>query len=117
MIPSLPTVLSDEMIDKAMTGTLTKNDIIEKVIATTPLKQISRSIDIRWEYPVIPRYNGQRSYRVQASPIAGLETEAAWQAVAEKLEKINCPKGISCNGKGKKVPAANLLNTCLKTSP
>lgn len=117
MIPSLPTVLSDEMIDKAMTGTLTKNDIIEKVMATTPLKQISRSIDIRWEYPVIPRYNGQRSYRVQASPIAGLETEAAWQAVAEKLEKIQLPEGYQLQWQGEKSASSQSTQYLFKNFP
>ena len=44
-------------------------------MGSTPLKQISKEIDIRWEDPVVPRYNGQRSQRAQCSPAPGIETE------------------------------------------
>ncbi len=57
-------------------------------MGSTPLKQISKRIDIRWEDPVVPRYNGQRSQRVQCSPAPGLETEKARQIIASRIEQI-----------------------------
>ena len=62
-------------------------------MGTTPLKQISKRIDVKWEDPVVPRYNGQRSQRVQCSPVPGVETEKARQSIATQIEQIPLPDG------------------------
>ena len=80
---------------KLKAGTLSKEDLVESIMGSTPLKQISKGIDIRWEDPVVPRYNGQRSQRVQCSPAPGIETEKARLAIAERIEKIQLPEGYS----------------------
>lgn len=101
-IPSVSRLASKELLYKLKAGTLSKSDMVEQLLASTPLRQISRSIDLEWEYPVIPRYNGQRSYRVQASPAPGLETEAVWQKVSQQLEQIQLPDGYRLQWQGEK---------------
>ena len=83
-LPSLNGLMNEETIVKLKAGTLSKEELVESLMGSTPLKQISKSIDIRWEDPVVPRYNGQRSQRVQCSPAPGIETEKARQAIARK---------------------------------
>lgn len=70
-LPSLNGLLTQEMMMKLKTGTLSKEELVETLMGTTPLKQISKRIDVKWEDPVVPRYNGQRSQRVQCSPVPG----------------------------------------------
>lgn len=74
-LPSLNGLLNEETMVKLKAGTLSKEELVESLMGSTPLKQISKRIDIRWEDPVVPRYNGQRSQRVQCSPAPGIETE------------------------------------------
>lgn len=74
-LPSLNGLLNEETMVKLKAGTLSKEDLVESIMGSTPLKQISKEIDIRWEDPVVPRYNGQRSQRAQCSPAPGIETE------------------------------------------
>ena len=87
---------------KLKSGSLSKEELVEGIMGSTPLKQISKGVDVRWEDPVVPRYNGQRSQRVQCSPAPGLETEQARLAVASQIENIPLPKVIHCVGKEKK---------------
>lgn len=100
-MPNIGSILSEDVLLKLKTGTLTKNEIIERIGGTIPLKQIA-NVNVRWEYPVIPRYNGQRCVRVQCSPIDGIATEDARQAVADKLEAMDLPEGYSLSWIGEK---------------
>lgn len=101
-LPSLNGLLSEETLIALKTGNLQKDDLVEALMVTTPLRQISRGVDIRWEDPVVPRYNGQRMQRVQCSPVPGLETEKARQALAEKIENIRLPEGYTLKWQGEK---------------
>ena len=94
-LPSLNGLLNEETMVKLKAGTLSKEELVESLMGSTPLKQISKSIDIRWEDPVVPRYNGQRSQRVQCSPAPGIETEKARQTIARKIEQIELPDGYT----------------------
>lgn len=94
-LPSINGLMDESMLLKLKTGTLSKEDIVEAVMGTTPLEQVSRNIDVKWEDPVVPRYNGQRAQRAQCSPVPGMETEKARQAIAEAIEKIPLPEGYS----------------------
>ncbi len=104
-IPSLSGLLTEETMLKLKTGTLSKEDLAESLLGSTPLQQISKNVDIRWEDPVIPRYDEQRSQSVQCSPAPGVETEKAWQSIAGKIEQIDLPEGYSLKWQGEK--AAN----------
>lgn len=104
-LPSLNGLLNEETMVKLKSGTLSKEELVESLMGSTPLKQISKKVDIRWEDPVIPRYNGQRSQSVQCSPAPGIETEKAWQSIAPLIEQIDLPEGYSLEWQGEK--AAN----------
>ena len=84
------------------TGTLSREELLNSAIGTTPLRQVSRSIHIEWEDPVVPRYNGQRMQRVQCSPLSGAETEKTRAAIAKEIEKIDLPAGYTMSWKGEK---------------
>jgi len=86
-------------------------------MGSTPLKQISKGVDVRWEDPVVPRYNGQRSQRVQCSPAPGLETEQARLAVASQIENIPLPEGYTLCWQGEKIASTDSMKYLFKNFP
>ncbi|KAA3161570.1 efflux RND transporter permease subunit, partial [Akkermansia sp. BIOML-A61] len=116
-LPSLNGLLNEETMVKLKAGTLSKEDLVESIMGSTPLKQISKGIDIRWEDPVVPRYNGQRSQRVQCSPAPGIETEKARLAIAERIEKIQLPEGYSLVWQGEKIASDQSMKYLFQNFP
>ena len=116
-LPSLGGLLNEETMVKLKTGTLSKEDLVESMMGSTPLQQISKGIDIRWEDPVVPRYNGQRSQRVQCSPAPGIETEKARLTIADKIEQIRLPDGYSLVWQGEKIASDQSMKYLFKNFP
>lgn len=116
-LPSLNGLMNEETIVKLKAGTLSKEELVESLMGSTPLKQISKSIDIRWEDPVVPRYNGQRSQRVQCSPAPGIETEKARQAIARKIGQIELPDGYTLHWQGEKNASDQSMKYLFKNFP
>ncbi|MGM9758612.1 MAG: efflux RND transporter permease subunit, partial [Parabacteroides sp.] len=116
-LPSLNGLLNQEMLIKLKSGTLTKEAIMESMMGSIPLKQIAKKVDIQWEPVVVPRYNGQRSQRVQCSPAPGLETEAARKAIASKLESIQLPDGYTLLWQGEKSASDRSMKYLFKNFP
>ncbi len=103
MMPNFNNLLNRSTIQKIFSGNFNKNDIIEMITLTTPLKQVAKDVELKWEEPVVMRYNGQRQQRVQCSPYPGVGTEAARKAIAEQIEKIKLPSGYSLSWQGEKM--------------
>lgn len=101
-VPDVGGALTEENMLKMRNGTLAKGDLIESMLGTKPVKQVSDGIDIEWETPVVPRYNGQRSQKVMCSPAPGIETENARKALEAKVDQINLPEGYSVLWQGEK---------------
>ena len=102
VIPNVGQFLNRSTMQKLMTGTVTREEVIENLIQTTPLKQVSHGLDIKWEEPVVVRNDGQRAQRLQCSPSPGVGTEEARQAIADEIEKIQLPEGYSLTWEGEK---------------
>ena len=116
-IPSLNGLLNEEMMVKLKSGSLSKEELVEGIMGSTPLKQISKGVDVRWEDPVVPRYNGQRSQRVQCSPAPGLETEQARLAVTSQIENIPLPEGYTLCWQGEKIASTDSMKYLFKNFP
>lgn len=116
-LPNIKSVLNEETLVKIKNGNINKNDLISGLMTTTPLKQICTSIDIKWEPPVVTRFNGQRSQKVQCSPIPGVETEKAWKIVSEKIENIELPDGYSLQWQGEKSASKQSMKYLFKNFP
>ena len=100
MMPNVGNIFDRSTVQKLMSGRLDKDDVIRQVTSTTPLSQVSKGIDIRWEEPVVVRYNGQRQQRLQCSPAPGISTESARQSIAKAIESIALPEGYSLSWEG-----------------
>ncbi|MGM9713368.1 MAG: efflux RND transporter permease subunit [Prevotella sp.] len=100
MMPNVGNLFDRSTVQKLMSGRMDKDDIIRQVASTTPLSQVAHGIDIRWEEPVVVRYNGQRCQRLQCSPSPGIATETARQSIAGEIESIPLPEGYSLSWEG-----------------
>lgn len=116
-MPSLTGLLDKNLLLQIKTGKLEKQDIIESVMRSTPLDQIAKSVDVKWETPVVPRWNGQRCLRMQCSPAAGVETEKARQVIEKKLARIELPKGYSLRWQGEKEASDKSMKYLFKNFP
>ncbi|MDO5482909.1 MAG: efflux RND transporter permease subunit [Bacteroidaceae bacterium] len=102
LVPNIAQFLNRSTIQKLMAGTVTRDEIVENLIQTIPLKQISHGIHIKWEEPVVVRYDGERTQRLQCSPCPGIGTETARRAIAEKIEQMPLPEGYTLTWGGEK---------------
>lgn len=102
LMPNVGGYLNRETVSKLISGSIDKEDVIENILSTTPLKQVARGIDIKWEEPVICRFNGQRTQRMQCSPAPGFGTEEARQAIAKEIESLDMPDGYYITWEGEK---------------
>ena len=116
-LPPLNGLLNKELLMKLKTGALNKEDLVERLIGSMPLSQIIKDIDVRWEAPVVPRYNGQRSQRVQCSPVTGVETQKAWEKVSEKISQIHLPQGYTLDWQGEKSASDESMKYLFKNFP
>jgi len=103
MMPNFNNLLNRSTMQRILTGNFNKNDIIELITLTTPLKQVAKDVELKWEEPVVMRYNGQRQQRVQCSPRPGVGTEAARREIEKEIEKIKLPAGYSLSWQGEKM--------------
>lgn len=117
MMPNLKGVFNEEYVTQILAGRVKKEDIINAIIKTTPLKQVANSIDVRWEDPVVMRYNGERSQRVQCSPRPGIATEEARRSIASQIESITLPEGYSLLWEGEKKASDQSMRYLFKNFP
>jgi len=62
-------------------------------VDAVPLSQVTKSVDIGWEDPVIWRWDRRRAITVQASPKAGVTTPTLRADVLAAFEAIKLPPG------------------------
>lgn len=116
-LPSFNAVLNEETLLKLKTGTLSTDELVENLMGTTPLKQISKGIKVEWEDPVVVRYDGQRSQRVQCSPVPGKEVEEVRTQIAAQLAKIQLPRGYELQWQGEKSASDQSMKYLFRAFP
>ncbi len=102
ILPNVNGLLNNLNLNKIMSGQVSKQSILEQLTASVPLSQVAKSVDFQWEDPVVVRYNGQRSQRVQCSPAPGEGTEAARKSLEAQLQQLHLPEGYSMTWEGEK---------------
>lgn len=116
-LPDVSALVDDEVVTSMATGVIDKDMLIDRLMSTTPLTQVADGVTVEWENPVIPRYNSQRSVRVQASPAPGIETEKARKAVEEALTSIELPVGYALSWQGEKAASDQSMRYLFQNFP
>lgn len=99
MLPSISR-LNRETLKGLLTGAVKSEDLLLDAIGSTPLSQATRGIDIRWENPVVRRYNGQRAIKAQCNNIPGTTAESVRRAIMPAIDTITLPEGYTAKWLG-----------------
>ena len=117
LVPNIQAVLTNEMLLQLKSGTVSREQIIESILATVPLSDLGSGIELEWEYPVIPRFNGQRAQSVMCSPAYGVEAHAAQKIIEIGIQQIELPVGYSLRWGGEKQASEQTLHYLFKFYP
>lgn len=117
LVPNIQAVLTNEMLLQLKSGTVSREQIIESILATVPLSDLGSGIELEWEYPVIPRFNGQRAQSVMCSPVYGVEAHAAQKIIETGIQQIELPVGYSLRWGGEKQASEQTLHYLFKFYP
>lgn len=108
-------------VKEALYGLLTRNtdagEIIKDALKSVPLGQVSDGIKVKWEDPVVMRYNNKRAQTVMCSPAPGVETEKARKSIAEKIEAIELPVGYDLQWNGEKQASTQTMKYLFQNLP
>lgn len=99
MVPAI-SGLNAETLKGLLTGLVKPEDILSEAIGSTPLNQATRGIDIRWEDPVVRRYNGQRAMKAQCNNAPGYTAEDVRQSIMPAVDTISLPEGYTAQWLG-----------------
>ena len=116
ILPSLNS-LSRETVMGLMTGAISTEDIISDLLATKPLSQSTDGVELKWEDPVIIRYNGELAMRAQCNTIPSVGAEDARVQIKDEIEAIELPKGYSLEWKGEYYAKSHSLKYLFSTLP
>lgn len=116
MIPPLQQ-LDKSTLEGLVTGSLSEEDLLAGMLRTVPLSQASNGVKLRWEDPVVIRYNGQRAMRAQCNPAFGVGAEKARQSVLKQIEAIPLPAGYSLQWEGEYKASSQATKYLFKNFP
>ena len=94
MLPSTA-ALNEETLKGLLMGTTSGEDLLSQTIGSIPLNQATRGITMKWEDPVVRRYNGQRAMRAQCNNAPGYTAESARSLLLPKINEIVLPEGYA----------------------
>lgn len=116
MMPSL-SALEPKMLAGLTTGIYSEEDILNELMRTIPLSQVTDGIKLQWSDPIVIRENGQRAMRAQANPVGGVATEDARQSIVEQIEAIELPEGYSLEWQGEAKASGSASNSLFMYFP
>ena len=103
LLPNVNSLISKDNIADQLMNVLKGSGISGLGLTNAAqLKEVSNGINIEWEEPVIPRYNGDRVQSIIGTPAIGYLTEEARSILAKEVEKMELPEGYSIEWGGEK---------------
>lgn len=94
VLPSLAG-LNAETVKGLLLGTVKKEDILAEAVGSTPLTQATRGVRLKWEDPVVWRYNGQRAIKARCNCVSGQTAESVRSRLIPAVDTIPLPEGYS----------------------
>ncbi len=100
-IPVWAAIPSNLPIQKMLKEFTIKGQLnLMEMVNTIPLSQAVKGVNLKWEEPVIRRYDGRRSIKAQCNPATGYTAEKVRAKIKDKIAEIELPKGYSARWLG-----------------
>lgn len=109
--------LDKRTLEGLITGSISEEDILSGILRTVPLSQATNGIKLKWEDPVVVRYNGQRAMRAQCNTASGYGAEKVRQTIKEEIEAIPLPAGYSLQWEGEFKASSQATTYLFKNFP
>lgn len=116
MVPST-NGLSIETVKELMTGMISEDDILKEVIGSVPLNQAANGIGVKWEVPLVRRYNGQRSISAQCNNAPGYTTASVRNSLLPKIDTLRIPPGYTTEWQGEYLASTQSKQYLFKNVP
>lgn len=116
MVPST-NGLGMETVREVMTGMLDEDQLLKRVIGSVPLNQASSGIEMKWEVPLVRRYNGQRSISAQCNNAPGYTANAVRNSLLPKINAIKIPPGYTTEWQGEYLASTQSQSYLFKNVP
>lgn len=104
-------------VKELMTGMVTEDDVLKRLIGSIPLNQATTGVDMEWEVPVVRRYNGQRSIAVQCNNAPGFTTTAVRNSLLQKIDSLDMPPGYTTEWQGEYLASTQSQSYLFKNVP
>ena len=116
MVPSTNGI-GMETVKELMAGMVSSDEILRRLTGSVPLNQASSGIDVKWEVPVVRRYNGQRSIAAQCNNAPGYTTTAVRNSLLPKINAIPIPAGYKTEWQGEYLASTQSESYLFKNVP
>lgn len=116
MLPST-NGLGMETVKELMTGMISEDDVLKRLVGSTPLNQAVTGVDVTWEVPVVRRYNGQRSIAAQCNNAPGYTTTSVRNSLLPKIDSLRLPPGYSTAWQGEYLASTESQSYLFKNVP
>ena len=116
MVPSTNGI-GMETVKELMAGMVSSDEILRRLTGSVPLNQASSGIDVKWEVPVVRRYNGQRSIAAQCNNAPGYTTTAVRNSLLPKINAIPIPAGYKTEWQGEYLASTQSESYLFKDVP
>jgi len=116
MVPSV-NGLGMETLKELMTGMMTEDELLKQMIGSVPLNQASSGIEVKWQVPVVRRYNGQRSIAVQCNNAPGYTADQVRNSILPKVNAIQIPPGYKTEWQGEYLASTQSQSYLFKNVP
>lgn len=116
MVPSTNGI-SMETVKEMMTGMVGEDQILKRLIGSVPLNQASSGVDVKWEVPLVRRYNGQRSISAQCNNAPGYTANDVRNSLLPKINAIQLPPGYKTEWQGEYLASTQSQSYLFKNVP
>ena len=96
---SLPP-LNKETVSRLFLGSNDLSAVISDVLHPALISQVSEGISLRWDDPVVRRFNGRRTICAQCNNMFGYTPAQSLEAIRDKIERIPLPDGYELSWRG-----------------
>lgn len=116
MVPSTA-ALNTETVKELMAGMVSEDDLLRETLGSKPLNQTSSGVKMKWQVPLVRRYNGQRSIAAQCNNAPGYTTTAVRNSLLPKIDSIQIPPGYTTEWQGEYLASTESKQYLFKNVP
>lgn len=104
-------------VKELMMGMTSVDDILKNAVGAKSLSQAANGINMKWEVPLVRRYNGQRSISAQCNNAPGFTTTEVRNNLLPKINSLQIPPGYTTKWLGEYLASTQSEQYLFKNVP